>query len=400
MNIGVLGAGRVGTTLGAALVRAGHTVTYGTRDTLGQVATAAEGVVLATPYDALDAVVRAVGSALDGKVVIDASNPLRSGAGLEVGHTESGAEVLQRRVPTARVVKCFNTVGTEVMANPQVAGRAATMFLCGDDAGARGTAAALARAIGFQPLDVGALTNARLLEPAAALWVHLAMVERLGRRIALRLESEGARAAPRVTSSPARSIAIIGAGHIGAGLCRAWLAAGHRVTLGVRSPEKVQGLPAAEVADAVAQSDVVALALPAQAVDGLAATAGFAGKVVIDCTNRLAPGFKLEFGHTTSWAEQVAKVLPGAKVFKSFNAQGAENLVAPVYASGRAANFFCGDDAAGREVVSQLVVDVGFEPVFAGPLKNARLLEPLMLLWVAASRALGRRSAGFQLLRE
>jgi predicted dinucleotide-binding enzyme len=98
MNIGVIGAGRVGTTLGAAFTRAGHAVTYGTRDTLGAVAAAAEVVVLCTPWDALDAVVRSLGS-LEGKVVIDATNPLLPGLVLAVGHTDSGAEVLQRRLP-------------------------------------------------------------------------------------------------------------------------------------------------------------------------------------------------------------------------------------------------------------------------------------------------------------
>jgi predicted dinucleotide-binding enzyme len=305
-------------------------------------------------------------------------------------------------------VKCFNTVGFEVMANPKVGGRAATMFLCGDDAAARGVVKGLATSIGFDAIDVGTASKARLIEPAAALWIHLAMVERRGRRLALRLESEGARAASHVKSTPARAVAVIGAGHIGGGLARAWAAAGHRVTLGVRSPDdaEVQALAAAAGArvttpsEAVAASEVVALALPAQAVDAFAASTSFAGKVVIDCTNRLAPGFELEFGHTTSWAEEVARRMPGAKVFKSFNAQGAENLAMPHYASGPAANFFCGDDAGAREVVSQLVADVGFQPVFSGPLKSARLLEPLMLLWVSASRALGKRALGFQLLAD
>ncbi len=407
MSIGILGAGKVGTTLGAAFTKAGHTVSYSTRDTIGPIAAAAELAVLCTPYDALESVVRAAGS-LDGKVVIDATNPLLPGLVLAVGHTDAGAEVLQRLVPRARVVKCFNTVGFEVLAQPQLGGRAATMFLCGDDAAARATVRDLAASIGFDAIDVGPASNARLLEPTAALWIHLAMVERQGRRIGLRLESEGARAAVHVKSSPARTVAVIGAGHIGAGLARAWAAAGHRVTLGVRSPGEAEvqalahelGARVSSPAEAVASSDVVALALPAAAVEAFAASTRFEGKLVIDCTNRLAGGFKLEFGHTTSWAEEIARKMPGARVFKSFNAQGAENLATPIYASGPAANFFCGDDTEGREVVSQLVSDVGFVPVFAGPLKNARLLEPLMLLWVTASRALGRRAMGFQLLRD
>jgi hypothetical protein len=106
----------------------------------------------------------------------------------------------------------------------------------------------------------------------------------------------------------------------------------------------------------------------------------------------------LRFGHTTSSAEEIQKKIPQAHVFKSFNAQGAENLDNPIYGGVPASNFFCGDDAAGRERVRALVEDVGFEAVDAGPLKNARLLEPLMLLWVAASRSVGSRQLAFKLL--
>jgi hypothetical protein len=80
-------------------------------------------------------------------------------------------------------------------------------------------------------------------------------------------------------------------------------------------------------------------------------------------------------------------------------AQGAENLANPVYDGIRATNWFCGDDPAGKQIVRQLVEDVGFEAVDAGPLSAARLLEPLMLLWVASSRVLGTRDIAFKLLR-
>lgn len=415
MNIGILGAGKVGTTLAQALRRAGHAVTVGVRDpakvpgavTLAAASAAADVLIVATPFAALAEVVAACGP-LTGKTVLDATNPLLPGLLLAVGHTDSGAETLQRLAPGAQVVKCFNTVGFEVLANPKVGAHAATMFLCGDDAGARARAATLARELGFEPVDVGALKNARLLEPAAALWIHLAMVEGLGRRIALRLEAEGAHAAAPTPGGPARRVAVLGAGHIGAGLVRAWTKAGHQVTIGARTPGEAalqalaqeSGARVTTPADAVAASDVVALAIPAPAVDALLPTLELAGKVLIDCTNHVGPGFTLSYGHETSWAEEIAKKVPAASVFKSFNAQGAENLAAPVYASGRAANFFCGDDVPARQVVAQLVADVGFEPVFSGPLVRARVLEPLMLLWVTASRVVGKRAMGFRLLRD
>lgn len=414
-TLAVIGAGRVGSTLAAAFRKAGHEVIVGLREpakvpgalTIADAVARAGVVVLTTPYPAQEAVARETGP-LEGKVVLDASNPLVPGVGLAVGHTDSGAEQLQRLLPRARVVKCFNTVGIEVMANPHVGGRAATMFLCGDDDAARATAAGLARDLGFDALDVGPLKGARLLEPTAALWVSLAMVEKLGRHIALRLEGEGARAATIAPSAPARTVAVIGAGHIGGGLARAWSKAGHRLVLGVRSPDDAEvvalaretGARVTSPAEAVTGAEVVVLAVPAAAVEAFVASVDLKGKVVIDCTNHVGPGFSLTHGHQTSWAEEIAKRAPGAKVFKSFNAQGAENLATPQFASGPAANFFCGDDAEARAVVAQLVRDVGFEPVSAGPLRQARLLEPLMLLWVTAARARGQRVMGFQLLRD
>ncbi len=385
MHIGVIGKGKVGSTLGAAFTRAGHTVTYGIREPSTQpgaqsieaVARAAEVLVLATPFEALDAVTKALEGA-SGKVLLDASNPLGPGLSLVVGHTDSGAEVLQRKVPGARVVKCFNTVGIEVMANPQVAGARAMMFFAGADAEARSVAGRLAADLGFEPVDLGGLERARLLEPAAVLWIHLAVVEKFGRRLGLRLEP-AVTAAPLVKTPTPRRLAVLGAGHIGGGLTRAWRRAGHEVLVGAREP-----------------GDEAIVALERET----GAKAMAVGKTVIDCTNHVGPGFTLSYGHQTSWAEEVARLLSGARVFKSFNAQGAENLALPVSAAGPAVNFFCGDDAPARAVVQQLVADVGFEPVFAGPLRQARLLEPLMMLWVQASRALGQRALGFRLLRD
>ena len=185
-------------------------------------------------------------------------------------------------------------------------------------------------------------------------------------------------------------IAIIGGGNIGGGLANAWRGK-HEVTIGERG----------HLAEAVAAAEVVVLAVPAKAIDEVAkeAEGRWAGKVVIDCTNNVAPGMQLAYGHTTSWAEQVAAKLPGAHVCKSFNAQGAENLADPVYGGVRATNFYCGDDAAAKAKVRALVEDVGFEAVDAGGLAAARLLEPMMLLWVSASRSLGTRDLAFKLLR-
>lgn len=202
-------------------------------------------------------------------------------------------------------------------------------------------------------------------------------------------------------------IAIIGSGHIGAGLARAW-AKKHAVVFGAREPGDAElvalcgsiGASAASVADASRGAEVVVLAMPYGALDDvLRATGELAGTIVIDCTNAVERGMTLKYGHTTSAAEELQKRLPGAHVFKSFNAQGAENLANPVYDGKRATNFFCGDDPAGKRILKELVEDVGFEAVDAGPLKNARLLEPLMLLWIACAQTVGTRDIAFSLLR-
>jgi predicted dinucleotide-binding enzyme len=84
------------------------------------------------------------------------------------------------------VVKIFNTTGYNNMANPVYPDGAATMFYCGDDAGAKATAHRLAADLGFDPVDAGPLRQARLLEPLALLWISLA-VHGAGRDIAFRL---------------------------------------------------------------------------------------------------------------------------------------------------------------------------------------------------------------------
>lgn len=204
------------------------------------------------------------------------------------------------------------------------------------------------------------------------------------------------------------NIAIIGSGHIGAGLAKPWASKGHRVVFGARDPKDAElaqlcdaiGATAASVSDAARGAEVVVLAMPYGALDEvLAAVGDLAGKLVIDCTNAVAPGMTLKYGHTTSSAEELQKRIPKARVFRSFNAQGAENLANPVYGGVAASNFYCGDDPAGRAVVRELVEAVGFDAIDAGPLTSARLLEPLMLLWITTAKSVGSRDIAFRVLR-
>ncbi len=207
MKIAVIGTGNVGGTLGTRFAQAGHEVTFGTRTpdsadvkqligkagrsaraaTVAQAAAAADFVLLATPWQAAQDVIREAGG-LAGKVVIDAMNPLKSDLkGLELGTTTSAAEQVAQWAPQAKVVKAFNTVGFNVMANPVFGADRAIMFYCGDDAAAKKSVHQLAADLGFSPADAGPLTQARLLEPFAMLWISLALTQGYGRDFAFRL---------------------------------------------------------------------------------------------------------------------------------------------------------------------------------------------------------------------
>lgn len=188
-KIAILGKGNVGSALARGLSR-----TYANLQTVGNdkaaqraAAAQAEIVILAVPFTALDEVAQHVGSALDGKIVIDATNALDAGMNLAVGYSTSGAEELQKKLPRARVVKAFNTVFAQHMATGNVGGTALSGFIAGDDAAAKQAVAALLQDLGFESVDAGPLKNARLLEPLGFLNIQLGYVLGLGANIGLKL---------------------------------------------------------------------------------------------------------------------------------------------------------------------------------------------------------------------
>jgi hypothetical protein len=200
-------------------------------------------------------------------------------------------------------------------------------------------------------------------------------------------------------------IGIIGAGNVGGTLGRRWAGAGHEVVFGTRRPERVETPPGARadgVREAAEHGEVVVLATPWDGVrDALAAAGDLTGKVLFDCTNPLAADLSgLAIGHTTSAGEQVAALAPGARVVKIFNSTGAGNMADPLYGEQAATMFYCGDDGEAKGTAARLAADLGFEPVDAGPLRNARLLEPLAMLWISLAYVQGLGPGiAFKLLR-
>lgn len=195
MKIAILGAKDVGRTLGKRFAEIGHDVRYGVRHpdaaeysdlkpigTVAESASEAEMIVLAIPFDACESALSECGD-LAGKIIVDATNPFamgERGLTLKLGFDTSAAEQIAKFTGDGKLVKCFNSTGWGNMLNP----RGSMMFVCGNDAEANETVRKLAEDIGFDALNIGDITRARILEPLAELWVHLAFTTSLGRNFA------------------------------------------------------------------------------------------------------------------------------------------------------------------------------------------------------------------------
>jgi predicted dinucleotide-binding enzyme len=194
MHVGVLGSGVVAKTLAVGFLERGHHVMVGTRDTIklmswigehpkvivGSFADAAkfgEVVVLAVKGAAASGVIdQASASNLAGKVIIDATNPIADAPPVNgvltffTGPDESLLERLQRQVPSARFVKAFNSVGSELMVNPKLAGGPPTMFICGNDEAAKQKTIEILDSFGWEAEDLGKAEAARPIERLCILW--------------------------------------------------------------------------------------------------------------------------------------------------------------------------------------------------------------------------------------
>jgi predicted dinucleotide-binding enzyme len=194
MRIGIIGSGNVGSSLASGLVRHGHDVMLGTRDaqkpSVREFVEASDGrglagsyaeaarygdiVITAYPGSLVEETVSAIGPEnLAGKTVIDTANPIvriDGVASAAYGIDDSAAEVLQRAVPTARVVKAYNTIWAKRMVDPDPTEGSTTMRIAGDDADAKAEVSALLESTGWKVRDLGDLTHARKLEAEVVEW--------------------------------------------------------------------------------------------------------------------------------------------------------------------------------------------------------------------------------------
>ena len=194
MKVGVLGSGDVAKVLGAGFLKHGHEVVMGTRtiaklaewqkqNPIGKVGSFADAakfgelVVLAVKGNAAAEVLLAAGSKnLDGKPIIDATNPIAdapptNGVLKFFTHLdESLMERLQQEFPTAHFVKAFNSVGSALMVNPQFKAGKPTMFICGNDESAKRIVNGVLEQFGWETTDMGKVEAARAIEPLCMLW--------------------------------------------------------------------------------------------------------------------------------------------------------------------------------------------------------------------------------------
>jgi predicted dinucleotide-binding enzyme len=212
-------------------------------------------------------------------------------------------------------------------------------------------------------------------------------------------------AAPLVPAGAAK-IAVIGTGDVAGALGPEFAAQGHTIVYGSRDPDRDdvralvartgRGASAAGQREAVADADIVVLAVPGTVAEQVTKDLGdLAGKIVIDPTNRVGrdPSGGMAYdkpANAESNAELVQRAAPGARVVKAFNTLNVRQMVDPETAGGPITIAMAGDDAEAKAVVAELISGRGLEPWDLGPLRFARVLEELLVVW-AHSLTQGRQ---------
>ena len=187
-------------------------------------------------------------------------------------------------------------------------------------------------------------------------------------------------------------VSIIGTGRLGSKLGKIWAEKGHLIMFGSRDPQKAKKLAESigsnvsggTYEDTAKFGDVVILAVPwSGAKESIKKAGDLSGKIIVDSTTTAAPHLGGTLIRVTpSAAEKVAKWAEGAEVIKVVHTIGVESLDKVQFGSQQASLFVCGDNLDAKSKVKQLGRDLGFDVIDVGPLINARLTEPLAMLWI------------------
>jgi predicted dinucleotide-binding enzyme len=200
------------------------------------------------------------------------------------------------------------------------------------------------------------------------------------------------------TAALADTIAIIGTGNVAGALGPEFAAQGHQIVYGSRDPSRQEvkdlvartghGAMAKTDREAVKGADMVVLAVPGRVAEEVAKSLGdLSGKIILDPTNRLmrnADGYADYDLPTGSNAELIQAAQPGAHVVKAFNTLNVRQMVEPQTSGGPITIAIAGDDAAAKKKITALIVGMGLEPMDFGPLRFARVLEEMLVVWANA----------------
>ncbi|MCI0709923.1 MAG: NAD(P)-binding domain-containing protein [Chloroflexi bacterium] len=193
MKIAVIGAGKIGTTMGSKWEAVGHEVVYGSRSPekypdlhtapLADVIAFGDVIFVSIPHGAVPGFAAEYAGALADKIIIDATNAF---AAAEI----SNIPAFQQHTPNARLFRAFNSLGWEIFANPVVDGVTVDHFYCGLDGDARQAVEQLIGDVGINPVYVGDINLHMIVDRVGSLWVSLAMQRGLGRRLAFKMVRE------------------------------------------------------------------------------------------------------------------------------------------------------------------------------------------------------------------
>lgn len=180
-SVSIIGTGNMANAIGGVFAEGGSGVTYITHEQIGAAPLTGEIVVLAVPYSAVDSIIAAYGDQLDGKIVVDITNPLdfETFDSLVVPIGSSAAAEIQSRLPGSIVLKAFNTTFAGTLVGKQIGTLTTTVLIAGNDTAAKRTLAAAVEAGGVSAIDVGSLSRAHELEAFGFLQLTLAVGEKV-----------------------------------------------------------------------------------------------------------------------------------------------------------------------------------------------------------------------------